>query len=294
MSNRPSKTATLYATRDHYALSPQFERHMLALTAEGLESKSAIAAELAFRDIEIERLMHHVRASPSLSNQYVQLAETEIAAQRRACEELRAAAGNKQKQSETFDNPERPFAWYRAETKEFARGDWPPPVPDDTVWEPLYLTPAGRPVQIETYEHEWVIVYADQARMVEHFSGAGADAAARGRFEQLKMAWTCRLFQCVDKTGYGPSVKATALPGISILDRTVTVCAACLCASCWQGAFYCDQAKTAGTIEKTIRELWQGNVREDSGYWFKDPNTGEIDYAAKSAARSAMNGDEQL
>lgn len=60
----------------------------------------------------------------------------------------------------------------------------------------------------ETYEHEWVIVYADQARMVEHFSGAGADAAARGRFEQLKMAWTCRLFQCVDKTGYGPSVKA--------------------------------------------------------------------------------------
>lgn len=96
-----SKTATLYATRDHYALSPQFERHMLALTAEGLESKSAIAAELAFRDIEIERLMHHVRASPSLSNQYVQLAETEIAAQRRACEELRAAAGNKQKQSET-------------------------------------------------------------------------------------------------------------------------------------------------------------------------------------------------
>lgn len=46
----------LYAERDPYALSPHFERHMLALTGERLESKSAIAAELAHRDAEIERL----------------------------------------------------------------------------------------------------------------------------------------------------------------------------------------------------------------------------------------------
>lgn len=46
----------LYAERDHYQLSPQYERHLLAMTAEGLYSKSAIAAELAYRDIEIERL----------------------------------------------------------------------------------------------------------------------------------------------------------------------------------------------------------------------------------------------
>lgn len=71
------------------------------------------------------------------------------------------------------------------------------------------------------------------------------------------------------------------------LDRKVVVCAACLCACCWQGEFYCDQAKTAGTVEKTVRELLQGNIREDSGYWFKDPNTGEVDYDAKSAAKRA-------
>lgn len=52
----PTSTLKLYAERDHYQLSPQYERHLLAMTAEGLYSKSAIAAELAHRDIEIERL----------------------------------------------------------------------------------------------------------------------------------------------------------------------------------------------------------------------------------------------
>jgi hypothetical protein len=84
-----------------------------------------------------------------------------------------------------------------------------------------------------------------------------------------------------------PPEKTTAPTELSILERKVTVCAACLCASCWQGELYCDQAKTAGTVEKTIRELFQGNLREDSGYWFKDPNTGEVDYDAKSAAKRA-------
>lgn len=53
----------LYAKRDHYALSPHFERHMLALTSEELQSKSAIAAELAHRDAEIERLTLEFRLS---------------------------------------------------------------------------------------------------------------------------------------------------------------------------------------------------------------------------------------
>lgn len=90
------------------------------------------------------------------------------------------------------------------------------------------------------------------------------------------------------------AVKASPPLEGSVLDRKVTICAACLCASCWQGEFYCDQAKTAGTVEKTVRELWQGNVREDSGYWFKDPNTGKVDYDAKSAAKRtwlAENGE---
>jgi hypothetical protein len=35
----------------------------------------------------------------------------------------------------------------------------------------------------------------------------------------------------------------------------ITVCAACLCASCRDGFFYCDQFKTAGTIEMALDEL---------------------------------------
>lgn len=35
----------------------------------------------------------------------------------------------------------------------------------------------------------------------------------------------------------------------------VTVCSKCLRASCWNGLFYCDDFKSAGTIEKTVQEL---------------------------------------
>lgn len=59
----PTSNERLYAKRDHYALSPHFERHMLALTSEELQSKSAIAAELAHRDAEIERLTLEFRLS---------------------------------------------------------------------------------------------------------------------------------------------------------------------------------------------------------------------------------------
>lgn len=38
-------------------------------------------------------------------------------------------------------------------------------------------------------------------------------------------------------------------------DEKVTVCASCLRASCWQGEFYCDDYKSAGTVEKTMDEL---------------------------------------
>jgi len=39
------------------------------------------------------------------------------------------------------------------------------------------------------------------------------------------------------------------------LDQKVTVCDKCLRASCWQGIFMCDESQTAGTIQKTRREL---------------------------------------
>lgn len=53
----PSKP--IYANRDVLALNKHgnvYVRHVEAMTAEGLHSKSDIAAELAYRDVEIERL----------------------------------------------------------------------------------------------------------------------------------------------------------------------------------------------------------------------------------------------
>jgi epoxyqueuosine reductase QueG len=50
------------------------------------------------------------------------------------------------------------------------------------------------------------------------------------------------------------------------IERTVTVCDACLQASCWQGHFYCDEYRTAGTKELTISELKKLG-REHSSYW---------------------------
>lgn len=53
------------------------------------------------------------------------------------------------------------------------------------------------------------------------------------------------------------------------LDEKITVCDHCLQASCWQGIFYCDEFKTAGTTQKTRRELITLN-REHPSYWKTD------------------------
>ena len=45
-----------YAKRDPSAQGIHYINHVSAMTCEGLHAKSAIAAELAHRDIEIERL----------------------------------------------------------------------------------------------------------------------------------------------------------------------------------------------------------------------------------------------
>ena len=42
--------------RDHSKLEPHYSRHIMAMTTEELYYKSDIAAELAYRDAEIERL----------------------------------------------------------------------------------------------------------------------------------------------------------------------------------------------------------------------------------------------
>jgi hypothetical protein len=50
------KFGPLYADRDPSELEPWYSQHVNAMTAEGLHSKSDIAAELAYRDRQIREL----------------------------------------------------------------------------------------------------------------------------------------------------------------------------------------------------------------------------------------------
>lgn len=74
----------------------------------------------------------------------------------------------------------------------------------------------------------------------------------------------------------------------SILDRCVTVCDACWCASCFQGLFYCESYKTAGSTQKSVRSLLRDNARESLEHWFRDPNTGRVNMADADACRAAI------
>lgn len=51
-----TKILVQYAARDLAALEPYYSAHVSAMTSQGLRAKSAIAAELAFRDVEIAAL----------------------------------------------------------------------------------------------------------------------------------------------------------------------------------------------------------------------------------------------
>lgn len=64
----------------------------------------------------------------------------------------------------------------------------------------------------------------------------------------------------------------------SILDRPVTVCASCERASCWQGEFYCDDAKMAGTNEFTVRNLREHPRGEHYSWWFRGDQQALIEY----------------
>lgn len=48
--------------------------------------------------------------------------------------------------------------------------------------------------------------------------------------------------------------------------RAVTVCDACLQASCWQGLFFCNKAHAAGTVERSVEELIKLDLEHPS-YW---------------------------
>lgn len=54
-------------------------------------------------------------------------------------------------------------------------------------------------------------------------------------------------------------------------DDVVTVCDKCLRACCWQGEFMCDDARTAGTVERTVAQLREGQYGEHEDYWRTRP-----------------------
>lgn len=56
-----SSMPKLYADRDPMALGDHYPRHVQAMTAEQLHDKSAIAAELAWRDQRLEAISRIVR-----------------------------------------------------------------------------------------------------------------------------------------------------------------------------------------------------------------------------------------
>ena len=49
-------------------------------------------------------------------------------------------------------------------------------------------------------------------------------------------------------------------------DGLVVVCDACLCASCWQGEFFCEQYRSAGTTKLPISKLKE-MAQESPHYW---------------------------
>jgi hypothetical protein len=77
----------LYRTRDPRTLSPYFERHMLAMTAEELVQKGDIAVQLAIRDEMIARLERRFKIAEELQAKY----ELHVNALRAECREARRA-----------------------------------------------------------------------------------------------------------------------------------------------------------------------------------------------------------
>lgn len=50
------------------------------------------------------------------------------------------------------------------------------------------------------------------------------------------------------------------------MKATITVCDACLRACCWKGVFMCDNARGAGTVERTVGQC-VALGEEHSDYW---------------------------
>lgn len=48
--------------------------------------------------------------------------------------------------------------------------------------------------------------------------------------------------------------------------REVTVCGACLTASCWHGEFMCEKSRTAKTVQRSVAELRALNREHPQNY----------------------------
>jgi hypothetical protein len=61
---------------------------------------------------------------------------------------------------------------------------------------------------------------------------------------------------------------------IMLIDKKtkITVCDKCFMASCWHGEFMCDDARYAGTVEKTVAELRKLDL-EHPDHWLKQVDT---------------------
>lgn len=70
----------------------------------------------------------------------------------------------------------------------------------------------------------------------------------------------------------------------------ITVCDACLQASCWHGIFMCDRSQSAGITQKRRSELEQLGL-EHPDYWL--PTTPPIATDARQQASDAQDGAEQ-
>lgn len=57
-------------------------------------------------------------------------------------------------------------------------------------------------------------------------------------------------------------------------DDLVTVCAECLCASCWQAIFMCQRSQFADITTKSVRELRE-LAMEHECYWKTDEELAE-------------------
>lgn len=53
------------------------------------------------------------------------------------------------------------------------------------------------------------------------------------------------------------------------MSRMITVCDKCLCATCWNGQFMCDESDTAGIVQKSEEELLALG-REHPDHWHTD------------------------